>query len=410
MTRILLAEDDAAIALALQGRPPARRVRGRARLHRRRGPRAHRVEHVRPRPARCDVARTRWLQGLRRRAAAWPPGANPVRDRAQPRGRARPRFRLGADDYIVKPFSSLELRARVDAVLRRTRGVRGAQCVASRTARSTSSAREMRRGEAWCRARRRAEGAGRPGDAKVACSRGGRRHPRPIARTFSPAAGDIDVLALRKKNRSRSIAPKCLPPRHGTPLALLSGTFGAHALISAGTRARRSIRWQKAPTGAAWEMADAAHRSQTSDAAAPGDGASARVWCRARTWRVLDKRDAGGTTLWRLVRAGGSPPPDRIAAGRSLGSANGQARSVAAHVDPRCHRAPALACAGLVARNRNDAAGCRTAVAVRTVDDDPVRAPSTRAAGRRGRHGQDDTGRRCCCTRSTRASPMPRRW
>jgi len=36
-------------------------------------------------------------------------------------------FRLGADDYIVKPFSSLELRARVDAVLRRTRGARGAQ-------------------------------------------------------------------------------------------------------------------------------------------------------------------------------------------------------------------------------------------------------------------------------------------
>src|ERR1035437_6581448 len=32
-------------------------------------------------------------------------------------------FQLGADDYVTKPFSPLELRARIQAVLRRSAGV-----------------------------------------------------------------------------------------------------------------------------------------------------------------------------------------------------------------------------------------------------------------------------------------------
>lgn len=35
-------------------------------------------------------------------------------------------LQLGADDYVSKPFSPLELRARIQAVLRRTRGTRAA--------------------------------------------------------------------------------------------------------------------------------------------------------------------------------------------------------------------------------------------------------------------------------------------
>ena len=35
-------------------------------------------------------------------------------------------FELGIDDYVVKPFSPKELMLRIDAVLKRTRGARGA--------------------------------------------------------------------------------------------------------------------------------------------------------------------------------------------------------------------------------------------------------------------------------------------
>ncbi|AMY12764.1 RNA polymerase-associated protein RapA [Luteitalea pratensis] len=77
-----------------------------------------------------------------------------------------------------------------------------------------------------------------------------------------------------------------------------------------------------------------------SDAAAPADGTSARVWCRARTWRVLDKRSAGGTTLWRLVRKAEVPrliasPPDEVSAmrmGRRAVSRQTWIRDAVAHV------------------------------------------------------------------------------
>ena len=122
MTRILLVEDDAAIALALRDDLTLE---------------GHAVEHVRT----GDEAL------VRIEAAAFDlmlldvmlPGRNgfQVCEELRRRGHQLPvlfvtarsleaervlGLRLGADDYIVKPFSSLELRARVQAVLRRTAG------------------------------------------------------------------------------------------------------------------------------------------------------------------------------------------------------------------------------------------------------------------------------------------------
>src|SRR6478752_7775834 len=58
-----------------------------------------------------------------------------------------------------------------------------------------------------------------------------------------------------------------------------------------------------------------------SDVAPMTAGTATHVWCRARTWRVLDKRRSGGTTLWRLVRKAEVPrliasPPDEVSAVR----------------------------------------------------------------------------------------------
>jgi DNA-binding response OmpR family regulator len=127
MTRILLAEDDAAIALVLRD---DLRLEG------------YEVEHV----SNGDDALARIEAGTFDLVLldVMMPGRDgfKVCEEARRRGHQVPilfvtarsleaerilGFRLGADDYIVKPFSSLELRARVDAVLRRTKGARGAQ-------------------------------------------------------------------------------------------------------------------------------------------------------------------------------------------------------------------------------------------------------------------------------------------
>lgn len=57
-------------------------------------------------------------------------------------------LRAGGDDYLAKPFSAAELRARVEVLARRP-AEREASCCASRTCRSTSSA--ARRGAASAR-------------------------------------------------------------------------------------------------------------------------------------------------------------------------------------------------------------------------------------------------------------------
>ena len=57
---------------------------------------------------------------------------------------------LGADDYVVKPFSSAEVIARVRAVLRRTQRAEGAPAPAWATRSSTSAARSSTCSPSWC--------------------------------------------------------------------------------------------------------------------------------------------------------------------------------------------------------------------------------------------------------------------
>jgi len=61
------------------------------------------------------------LQELRRKAETKDRRSHPAH-RAEGRGRPRSRLSLGADDYVVKPFSPKELVLRVAAVLRRLGG------------------------------------------------------------------------------------------------------------------------------------------------------------------------------------------------------------------------------------------------------------------------------------------------
>ncbi len=128
MTRILLAEDDAAIALVLRD---DLRLEG------------YEVEHVSTGDAALARIETDTFDLVL--LDVMMPGRDgfKVCEEARRRGHQVPilfvtarsleaerilGFRLGADDYIVKPFSSIELRARVEAVLRRTRGAaRGGQ-------------------------------------------------------------------------------------------------------------------------------------------------------------------------------------------------------------------------------------------------------------------------------------------
>ena len=120
-------------------------------------------------------------------------------------------LRMGADDYLAKPYNPHELTARVAAVLRRSRGQRGravGRARSGRTARTSTRTRSRSMAGAWSwippaaasrsrGARTRADAAiERPADARRARPAGGPRaparrgpDPRPAARLGHPPTG-----------------------------------------------------------------------------------------------------------------------------------------------------------------------------------------------------------------------------
>ena len=144
-------------------------------------------------------------------------------------------LRLGADDYVTKPFSFVELLARAEAVLRRARRPRGARrCSASATSPSTSArlTRDARRRAARALAARVRDprvprrAARRGGDARAAPPGGlGLRDACPLTRTV-----DMHIAKLRRKIEPDPAEPSVIVTVHGVGYRLAaqgaSGTLG----------------------------------------------------------------------------------------------------------------------------------------------------------------------------------------
>ena len=169
-------------------------------------------------------------------------------------------LRMGADDYLAKPYNPHELTARVAAVLRRSRGTAGS-CRASsgRKARTSTSrrCRSMPGGWSWIRRAggspstrsagrrpphpRRTRPAGGPGPP---AGRG--PHPRPAPRLGHPAAGrglrsgrgrPRGQPAAQARRRRRGPVAHRDDPADGLPTGRVAGP-------RVSGRARRSLAWR----------------------------------------------------------------------------------------------------------------------------------------------------------------------
>ncbi len=123
MTRILVVEDEPSIALGLESDLTLEGYDVEVVARRRARGRGARGSAVRSHPARRHAAEEGWISTS---AASCGVPACRRRSSCSRRERRRPRrcsgLELGADDYVTKPFSPRELRARIKAVLRRRAG------------------------------------------------------------------------------------------------------------------------------------------------------------------------------------------------------------------------------------------------------------------------------------------------